>query len=141
MRPISSSIWARRMSTVCREAFMKCSLSLTSSRRIAMFSTLMEENRERMKDIQTSQRCTLVVIPIDDLKQIVSDTEEPQQAAGVVFFQPVSDLSDVTLILSSLEEWKRSSFSLKYSSMHCSSKSWTFFSSSSVMKSSADKRV
>lgn len=52
-----------------------------------------------------------------------------------------SYLSDVTLILSSLEEWNRSSFSLKYSSMHCSSKSWTFFSSSSVMKSSADERV
>lgn len=45
-------------------------------------------------------------------------------------------LSDVTRILSSLDELKRSSFSLKYSSMHCSSKSWTFLSSSSVMKSS-----
>lgn len=45
-------------------------------------------------------------------------------------------LSDVTRILSSLDELKRSSFSLKYSSMHCSSKSCTFLSSSSVMKSS-----
>lgn len=53
----------------------------------------------------------------------------------------MSDLSEVTLILSSLEEWNRSSFSLKYSSMHCSSKSWTFLSSSSVMKSSAEERV
>lgn len=51
----------------------------------------------------------------------------------------LSNLSEVTLILSSLDEWNRSSFSLKYSSMHCSSKSWTFFSSSSVMKSSEDK--
>lgn len=46
------------------------------------------------------------------------------------------NLSDVTRILSSLEELKRSSFSRKYSSMHCSSKSCKFFSSSSVMKSS-----
>lgn len=52
----------------------------------------------------------------------------------------MSDLSEVTLILSSLDEWNLSSFSLKYSSIHCSSKSWTFFSSSSVMKSSVDER-
>lgn len=58
-----------------------------------------------------------------------------------VFCVAVSDLSEVTRILSSLEEWNRSSFSLKYSSMHCSSKSCTFFSSSSVMKSSVDDRV
>lgn len=45
-------------------------------------------------------------------------------------------LSDVTRILSSLDELKWSSFSRKYSSMHCSSKSCTFLSSSSVMKSS-----
>lgn len=51
------------------------------------------------------------------------------------------NLSDVTRILSSLEELKRSSFSLKYSSMHCSSKSCTFFSSSSVIKSSVGGRV
>lgn len=47
-------------------------------------------------------------------------------------------LSEVTRILSSLEELNLSSFSLKYSSMHCSSKSWTFFNSSSVMKSSVE---
>lgn len=45
----------------------------------------------------------------------------------------------MTRILSSLEELNLSSFSLKYSSMHCSSKSWTFFNSSSVMKSSVEK--
>lgn len=45
----------------------------------------------------------------------------------------------MTRILSSLEELNLSSFSLKYSSMHCSSKSWTFFNSSSVMKSSIEK--
>lgn len=49
-------------------------------------------------------------------------------------------LSEVTRILSSLDELKWSSFSLKYSSIHCSSKSCTFLSSSSVMNSSVEKK-
>lgn len=52
----------------------------------------------------------------------------------------ITHLSEVTRILSSLEELNRSSFSLKYSSMHCSSKSCTFLSSSSVMKSSVEEK-
>lgn len=49
-------------------------------------------------------------------------------------------LSEVTRILSSLDELKWSSFSLKYSSMHCSSKSCTFLSSSSVMNNSVEEK-
>lgn len=57
-----------------------------------------------------------------------------------IIIKELQNLSKVTRILSSLPEWNLSSFSLKYISTHCSSKSWSFFWSSSVKKSSKEKK-